>query len=532
MTSKQQDTRQATVDVASLKDAQWNPRATMDDDRLNELVASVADCGVLVPIVVRVVDGMFEVVCGHRRVEACRRLGLTDVQAVIHEDLDDEQAQLVALVENVQREDLTPMDEAIAYRAMIKTGMSIDEVAAKASRSKSAVYQRLKLLDLSQEMQAAVADGRVTLTAAAMIASIPDDKMQREAEKLMFEELEYLQGACATGASVREMLARDFSANLKKAPFDTADATLHDERGPCGECPHRTGNQADLFGGALAEDSPDMCTDPACFHAKASVIARRKLDKHAAKGLVTLDPGEASEIFNRGTDRLKGSKYVKASEKCYDDPEHRAYKALLKGSGVDPVAAADESGKVHLIYPRSAVKKVLADVHGIGVKSPSARVDHKAERRRNDMDRIAVDAIMAAIRDVVMISDDDLSDDLWRLLTVQAVAFRRSNEVEARMIARHAMCEPGQDEFDTFDNFAAGTTSGFARALLVEALLDPVVHQMVQTGDTTEPDVILIERIFGLNLKQIELEAVAAAEAAEAAAAPEPKKAGGKKAKA
>ena len=524
MTKRQQSTRQATVDVASLQDAPWNPRAAMDGTRLVELVHSIKDCGVLVPIVVRVTDGgAFEVVCGHRRVEACRQLGLTEVQAVIHEDLDDDAARLIALVENVQREDLTAMDEAVAYRAMIDAGMSIDEVAGKASRSKSAVYQRLKLLDLSPQMQAAVGAGQVSISAAAMIASIPDDEMRAEAERTTFDELDYSE--VATGAFVRELIEREFSANLERAPFDTADATLHESRGPCGECPHRTGNQADLFGGAHTGESPDMCTDPGCFRVKSQVSAQRKLAKHAAKGIETLDPDTAPDVFSHGTDRLKGSKYVKASEKCYEDPEQRTFKALLKGSGVEPVAAADERGKVHLLYPRSAVKKVLTDVHGIGIlKSASAGVSAKGERRRKEMNRIAVDAIMLAIRNAVMVLDGDLPEGAWQMLAKRAAERgHAAYGTEQRMIARHAMTARGVDNEDSFEPYVDRATNASARALLVEILLDPVVHEMVDTRYTDGGEVLEIERVFGLNLVQIEQAAVAAAEAQEVSVAAEAK---------
>ena len=149
------------------------PRLRMDDAALATLTASVREHGVIQPIlVIELVDG-YQLVAGERRVRAARAAGLERIPAVIRQLADREQLEL-ALVENLQREDLDPLESARAYRQLIdEFGFSQEALAARVGRARSTVANTLRLLDLHSGVQAAVADGVITEGHGRAIGGLP-----------------------------------------------------------------------------------------------------------------------------------------------------------------------------------------------------------------------------------------------------------------------------------------------------------------------------------------------------------------------
>src|SRR5438876_10053111 len=139
------------------------PRSRFDDASLGELTASIAAHGVLQPIVVRTTtDGAYELIAGERRLLASRAAGLSTIPAVLRESADGEALEL-ALVENLQRADLNAMEEAGAYRELIDHfGLSHEAVAHQVGKSRVAISNALRLLDLAPETQQAIVVGRIT----------------------------------------------------------------------------------------------------------------------------------------------------------------------------------------------------------------------------------------------------------------------------------------------------------------------------------------------------------------------------------
>jgi ParB family chromosome partitioning protein len=138
------------------------PRKRFDPDGLATLTASIAEHGILQPILVtETIDG-YQLVAGERRLRAAQAAGLERIPAVVRQLADQEQLEL-ALVENLQREDLDPLETADAYRQLIEEfGFSQDDVALRVGRARSTVANTLRLLELAPGVQAAVADGRLT----------------------------------------------------------------------------------------------------------------------------------------------------------------------------------------------------------------------------------------------------------------------------------------------------------------------------------------------------------------------------------
>jgi ParB family chromosome partitioning protein len=150
------------VPLARVAPNPFQPRHHIDETALEELAASIREHGVIQPILVtETLDG-YQLIAGERRVRAARLAGLERIAAVIRQLADQDQLE-VALVENVQRSDLDPIDEALAYRQLIdEFGLTQERVADRVGKARATVANTLRLLDLHADVQAAIADGRLT----------------------------------------------------------------------------------------------------------------------------------------------------------------------------------------------------------------------------------------------------------------------------------------------------------------------------------------------------------------------------------
>lgn len=166
------------------------PRHEFDEAALQELADSIAAHGILQPILVRAKGDGYEIVAGERRYQAARRAGLTEVPVLVREVSDEESFQL-ALVENLQRADLNPIEEALGYRTLLQEqGLTQAELAKIVSKSRSAVTNTLRLLDLPPAVQELMAEGKLSAGHARAILAVPDaDARERLARKVVAEGL-------------------------------------------------------------------------------------------------------------------------------------------------------------------------------------------------------------------------------------------------------------------------------------------------------------------------------------------------------
>lgn len=155
------------------------PRARIDQTSLDELAASIKQSGVLQPIIVRETEGdEFQVVAGERRWRAAKLAGLKTIPAIVH-DLTDAEAFEIALIENLQREDLDPLERANAYQQLIDTsGVSVDVIATKLGESRANIANYLRLLRLDDEVQALIGSGELGMGQARAIAGISNPQRQ------------------------------------------------------------------------------------------------------------------------------------------------------------------------------------------------------------------------------------------------------------------------------------------------------------------------------------------------------------------
>jgi ParB family chromosome partitioning protein len=298
----------AHVAIDRLRESKTNPRKTFGETAIWELAKSVAAHGVLVPLLVRPLvnsgqQRLYEVVAGGRRLRAAKAAGLARVPVRIHA-MTDAQALEVQLIENLQREDVHPLEEAVGLRALMTSARcDVDAVAAKIGKSASYVYQRLKLCDLIAAAARAFADGDITAGHAILIA-----RLQPKDQALALQTCAKQEWDPATGReekatiSVHHLanwIARVFHLDLHSAAFPKEDATLVPAAGACTTCTKRTGSSPGLFSDIAKKDT---CTERACFQVKvAAFVERQRADlKAAAAGVkvteVCTDYGDRQQL--------------------------------------------------------------------------------------------------------------------------------------------------------------------------------------------------------------------------------------------
>ncbi|MCH7761649.1 ParB/RepB/Spo0J family partition protein [candidate division TA06 bacterium] len=173
----------------------YQPRREMGSEALEELKSSIQERGVIQPILVRRKGGGYEVISGHRRVEAVRSLGSSKIPAILREATDQEVLEL-ALIENLLREDLNPIEEAKAYQELIQTfHLSQEKIAQRVGRARSTISNFLRLLELPQSIQEQITRGKITPGHARAILSLRDEKRQMGLLKEILEQGISVRGA-------------------------------------------------------------------------------------------------------------------------------------------------------------------------------------------------------------------------------------------------------------------------------------------------------------------------------------------------
>lgn len=195
-----------------LKPARYQPRQEADEVELQELTRSIKEKGVIQPIVARkTAGGQYEVVAGERRYKAAKLLGLKKIPTVIKE-IDDKEAFVLAIIENLQRKDLNPIEEAQAFRRLVdEFAFSLEDVAQFTGKDKTTVVNALRLLKLPEKIKAALREGRITRTQARAILGV--ERVQDQ-EKLF-------QQILREGLSVREIEKKARLASRKKKKVDS-----------------------------------------------------------------------------------------------------------------------------------------------------------------------------------------------------------------------------------------------------------------------------------------------------------------------
>lgn len=181
--------RLVEVNVASIHPNPYQPRATFDEESIAELAQSIQQVGLLQPLLVRKVDNGYELVAGERRLRAVTSLGMEKVACIVQQDIEDESSAMMALIENLQREDLHYLEEAQCYQKLLETyGLTQEELANRLGKSQSSIANKLRLLKLSDEVKAAMTEKRLSERHARALLKLTDDKQRLDAVEKIAEK--------------------------------------------------------------------------------------------------------------------------------------------------------------------------------------------------------------------------------------------------------------------------------------------------------------------------------------------------------
>ena len=164
------------------------PRKNFDEDALEELADSIKEFGIIQPIVVQKRDNYYEIIAGERRWRAAKMAGIKEVPVVV-KDFSDKEIMEIALIENIQREDLNPIEEAMAYKNLIdEYNLKQDEVAQRVSKSRASVTNSMRLLKLCDEVQRMLVEDMISSGHARALLGIENAELQAEVAQKIFDE--------------------------------------------------------------------------------------------------------------------------------------------------------------------------------------------------------------------------------------------------------------------------------------------------------------------------------------------------------
>ena len=177
------------IDINKIKPNLEQPRTIFNEEKIDELALSIKENGLIQPIVVRKNKGEYQIVAGERRYRACKSLDMKQVPCII-EEYDDKQTQTLAIIENIQREDLSPLEEAKAYQALIKEyNYSQVELANIVGKKQSTIANKLRLLKLSDDVQFSLNQKQITERHARAMLSLDDNKQQEVLKEVLKKKL-------------------------------------------------------------------------------------------------------------------------------------------------------------------------------------------------------------------------------------------------------------------------------------------------------------------------------------------------------
>lgn len=274
------------IPLSELHLSKTNPRKVLDKVKLDELTVSIREKGVLVPLLIRPAKKGYEIVAGERRFRAATAVGLKEIPALVRE-LTDEQALETQVIENLQRDDVHPLDEAAGYAELLKSRKwDVAILSGKIGKSTVYVYNRLALNQLIAEGRKLYAAGKIELGHAQLLSKIKPEAQEAALKALAGEE--WVCGRKEVNPEggerikftrsvewLRTHIKVNILTDLKRAPWALDDADLLKPAGSCVACTKRTGSNSGLFDDL--DKRVDSCLDADCWKAKLAAFGAQKV---------------------------------------------------------------------------------------------------------------------------------------------------------------------------------------------------------------------------------------------------------------
>lgn len=360
----------AITDWADIRPSYTN-RKRFNQTALEQLAANIKEVGIVQPILIRPVTPTadapqhFEIVAGERRWRAGNIAELQRGPTMIRK-LTDLQAREIQLLENLQREDPHPMEEAEGFQElMLNAGYTADRLVEKLKKSRSHIYGRLKLCALTTEVREKFLDNVISASTALLIARVPVPALQIKALAAISAPYQGTGEPMPYRAALRHIQER-YTVDLTRALFKLSDATLLPLAGACTKCPKKTGNQPDVFSDIK---SADVCTDPDCYAEKR--VAHDALTIAAAsKGGPPVYEGEEGAKRDRENAYTRYSEFVTADSPLWvfdrnaPATQNQGNAATFLTGGLLPEPAwyvKQANGELTSFYDKALIQKLLED---------------------------------------------------------------------------------------------------------------------------------------------------------------------------
>jgi ParB/RepB/Spo0J family partition protein len=430
------------VEVSLIEVSGANPRKDLKGETFKDLKQSIAEHGILVPLLVRPKNKGYELVAGERRLTAARELKLETVPVAIRE-LDDHTARILMLLENLQREDLEPLEEAAAIEELLKDtgdgGMTQEELAKKLSKSQPWVANRLRLLKAPKELQAALTDGNLTPQHAVIMLPYVDypvfkeriwpslRKSIRNGEAPTVKELEF-----NLKSDLLEEANGEVTLNLDSFPWDINKIVPHFDSTGCDKCQHIV--VVSGRGYSMDKSKNRICLNRTCFADRLN-IAKQKFEKVAK---------EEQEEHKKKLETKLGKKITKSSYVDTDKVSYNEY-AYITRNELDNAAQCDgcefrkfaksryetldgDSGKPRRVCLKPGCYR--------GKKAAKSRVRNKACRAELEAAEVSLTAYLS--KRAAGLTRDELRYVCDRIVEIAPRTYGRGDEIREVKSAKKA----------------------------------------------------------------------------------------------
>ena len=340
------------IPVAEIHPSDDNPRSDIDEESVKELAESVRVYGILQPVTIRPDEehgteaSPWVMVSGHRRLLACKMLGFETIPAIIRDDISDDKAYDIMVVENLQRKDLTPLDEAAAFKSLVDAypttgyqGTSIKELAARFGKSEKYIKGRLALNELVPELRDCLKANTLTLGAAIYLSALTMDQQLeflKYSSPIMSESDSEAVLVPMSIDDVKDFIDDSSDRLSDKSFMEDPDEKWNTRMCKCAGCPFNSESQGALFAELV---SPGECSNESCMKDKTLAYARHIIDywmpnlKHANQ---FLEPGDVVVRFEKEPHFYHDTNGEQ--RKCYDELKAKVDEfGLFKGNNLNRI---------------------------------------------------------------------------------------------------------------------------------------------------------------------------------------------------
>lgn len=465
------------IPLTRIHESKSNPRRAFNG--IDELAMSIRSVGVLQPITVREDKDGFELIFGARRLRGAKAAGLSTIPALLKK-MNEQEVLEAQLVENAQRQDVHPIEEAEGYERLMKEfGYTLDRLAERTGKPKTTVHARLRLLSLSPKIRNVCLEGKIGHSLAFTLTRIANHELQERA----LNDFGRWGSEMPSVRMANEHIERTYLLRLEDAPFDKDDDLLVEAAGSCQKCPKRSVNQRELFAEIASKN--DMCMDPTCYRSKSDASWKEKSAAAKSKGLVVLEGNAAKKAITAG------SEYRRIDDKTPEDSKYRPLRTVL-GKKMPPVTLVrdDDSGKVFEVVKKSEAKEILDSI-GLKAKSPTADNEERQKQAASLRKKQRVVVGLALGEMVEEVEASPLNLKVLRLIGVYIAGIAMPETCKRRGFA----------DKEALQTAAADMTEAQLRGLIFEAA---VGHDCWPTWDGYSLPLKNLAKALDVDLKSLE----------------------------